>query len=524
MDPPLMKPPQATLSAIPKKQIAAPPKQPSRHIYDVIIIGRQPGGLLAGALLAKRGLTVLQFDPFGHAPFYDFKGTRFPIGPSLVPSLRVMPRVEQALYELGINLELSRFQEAEGHALQFIRPKKRFDHSLNEAELRTEASRVFPGSAEDVCDFFRQTAAGAEATHGFFGAQLPFPPKGWWDRFRLRKAVRELIPPVLPDAEAGEVKMLPPAPENPAVREVKESLWALRPFLTGFERDNDMGGDRAISHLLHGAYRFPGGELGLGAQLGQRMLELGSDILGCGDAVHPIEEMEFTFAKISSLKLENINTILHAGCYICAMDARDFACLPLPEKQAARMRRFAQPLRETALGLTINLLVRSEGLPLGMARRAVLFPQKAPELGPVLVEVSQARTADATMDDCSVVTAAIRMDKDDLDSTDLIRAVVDRIRGAVIDELCPFMDRHILAVSTPMFDAGLNQPAVLPSYERPDKSYIGMMGLPLCTCFRNVYLANRQVLPALGLEGELLAGIRLADLIQRKLRKHNPLK
>jgi hypothetical protein len=37
-------------------------------------------------------------------------------------------------------------------------------------------------------------------------------------------------------------------------------------------------------------------------------------------------------------------------------------------------------------------------------------------------------------------------------------------------------------------------------------------------------MASREVLPGLGLEGEFLAGIRAAKLIQETLKKRDPLK
>jgi hypothetical protein len=44
------------------------------------------------------------------------------------------------------------------------------------------------------------------------------------------------------------------------------------------------------------------------------------------------------------------------------------------------------------------------------------------------------------------------------------------------------------------------------------------------TPVKNLLLAGREVLPGLGLEGELLAGMRAARLVQETLKKKDPLK
>ena len=513
----------SSLSAIPKKQLVAPPNQPTRHIYDVVVLGRQPGGLLAGALLAKRGLTVLQLDPLGQAPYYAKEGALFPIGPSLTPSIKSFARLEPALFELGINLDLCRYQEAHGHALQLIRGRLRFDHTQNDADLRNEARRCFPENADEICSVFSHLADGAETTNAFFNAPIPFPPKGFWDRFRLRRPIRELLLST-PVPEDGLPALPSGAPTTPTARLFQNCLSPLTGFVTGFEEDNELGDTRETAHLIRGIYGIPGGSLGVGIKLGQRMLELGSDVLGCADRSTELEEIDFTFSKLSSIRLLNSDSVIRASSCICAMDAEDFARLPIPEKYASRMLRFAAPLEEEKRCFVFSLLVRKNALPCGLSSRAIVFSQKMPELGGILIETSQARTESSSLDGCAVLTAMIRVRKSDMDTPDKAHAIAAALRTVLTEELCPFLDRHILQETIPALDAGPFSPPMAVTYKKPPKSYLGLMGLPVCTPFRNVFLANRQVLPALGLEGELLAGIRVADLVQRKLRKYNPLK
>jgi hypothetical protein len=63
-----------------------------------------------------------------------------------------------------------------------------------------------------------------------------------------------------------------------------------------------------------------------------------------------------------------------------------------------------------------------------------------------------------------------------------------------------------------------------PLLEIADEGFLGITGLPHRTHCKNLFLANREVMPGLGLEGEFIAGTRAAALIQALLHKHDPLK
>ena len=63
-----------------------------------------------------------------------------------------------------------------------------------------------------------------------------------------------------------------------------------------------------------------------------------------------------------------------------------------------------------------------------------------------------------------------------------------------------------------------------PLWDLPEGRTLGVGGLPHGTGLKNVLLASRQVLPGLGLEGELAAGWGAARLILQKERKRDLVK
>ncbi|MFP2899604.1 NAD(P)-binding protein [Corallococcus sp. 4LFB] len=84
------------------------PSGPSRHVYDVIVLGSQVGGALAAALLAKRNHRVLLVEHDGMGPGYEHDGFVLPYAPFVAPPLKAMPAVEEALNELGLSTAIGR--------------------------------------------------------------------------------------------------------------------------------------------------------------------------------------------------------------------------------------------------------------------------------------------------------------------------------------------------------------------------------------------------------------------------------
>ncbi|HET8732275.1 MAG TPA: FAD/NAD(P)-binding protein, partial [Anaeromyxobacteraceae bacterium] len=73
-------------------QIFRPPA--TQRIYDVAVVGSQLGGIVAGALLARRGLRVLHLAHDDLGPGYVDGGYVLPWAPAAVPTPRSMPAAE----------------------------------------------------------------------------------------------------------------------------------------------------------------------------------------------------------------------------------------------------------------------------------------------------------------------------------------------------------------------------------------------------------------------------------------------
>src|SRR5512140_1955986 len=165
------------------------PTGPSRHVYDVIVLGSQMGGALAAALLAKRNHRVLLIDHDGTGTGYEHGGFVLPYAPSIAPSLKAMPSVEEAFTELGLTTSIQRALRPHVPELQLILPRHRVDLHTDPTRRRNELAREFGETAEGLLSAITATASQHEASDAFFKEQPALPPDGFFEAWGLKKKI-----------------------------------------------------------------------------------------------------------------------------------------------------------------------------------------------------------------------------------------------------------------------------------------------------------------------------------------------
>jgi phytoene dehydrogenase-like protein len=489
----------------------------TRHVYDVIVFGSQLSGVLAGALLAKRGYRVLHLDPEGLGTYYEDRGFELPYAPSVLPSLKRLPQADAALAELGIAIELGRILDGTGNDLQLLFPRSRLDLTSAAARRASEVGREFPDQKESLIAALEATIAIAGATDPFFKSPLlPLPPSGFFERFHLKKAIRA-------------APSLQSEPAHPMEGELLgEALRALGRFLIYLEDDEAGRTARArpVAQVLAGAHRFPGGAIGLREALRKRLGELGGDDAGVEGEPAVVEELLFEGRLFSGVKIAANKNVYRARCLVAGTDVAALAPLVPPRAKKRKLADLFESVRQRRYLFPINLVVRNEGLPLGLKELALIVPGDE-ELGPVLLEVAPARKDGRELPEMRVLCAAAFVSAAEHDASESrLRELAGRIEAATL-EIAPFCEPHIVARSAPYLDAKNargNRLSPHPLLEIGEDPLLGLSGLPQRTPCKNLFLASREVLPGLGLEGEFMAGLRATHLVQEMLRKHNPLK
>src|SRR5215472_12538373 len=116
---------------------------PSRQTFDVMVIGSQVAGAVAGALLAKRGLRVLAVEHGAGGQGYEEDRWLLPEGPSILPSLRPLHAVAKVLDELGLTSDLGRVLVPLQPGLQILAPDARLDLLQPGGARNAELTREF---------------------------------------------------------------------------------------------------------------------------------------------------------------------------------------------------------------------------------------------------------------------------------------------------------------------------------------------------------------------------------------------
>lgn len=509
----------ATSAAKPKLQL---PAGPSRHVYDVIVLGSQLGGALAAALLAKRQHRVLLVEHDGMGPGYEHGGYVLPYAPAIAPSLKAMPAVEEALTELGLTTTVQRAMLPHTPALQLVLPRHRVDLHAEDAKRRAELTREFPERAEGLMAGLTASATQHEATDAFLKAGPNLPPDGLFEKWGLNKLIRQ---------NPG----LDEAPKLTGDDDAAKLIRGLRPFLSYQEQPTSpLGQTRPLSQALQAPYRFPGGQEGLRDLILTRLRELGGDVLNKESSdVFIVEELSFEGSRFAGVKVLRSDTLYRASCLVAATDSGALRRLITDRKHHRKLIEHLDASSTKALLFTVNWVVPAADLPRGLGE-LVLVDTQDPELGPMLVQQHPARALGGKdgkelkeVENLRVVCAAAFVPSSARDlGEEYLQAMGRRIDG-FLEALMPFTkDRRVLR-SAPYLDAGGVRGSRLmphPLYAFESEAFLGVTGLKQRTPVKNVVLAGREVLPGLGLEGELIAGMRAARLVQELLNKKNPLK
>jgi phytoene dehydrogenase-like protein len=474
--------------------------------YDACIVGSQVGGAIAAALLRRRGFRVLEVDHDGRGAGYADGGWVLPWRPALFPSPRLMPAGESALNELGAVSNLARALRHVPSGVQLFLPRHRLDLPSAPEPLAAELRREWPGEDSALDGALREVDALFEDGGRFLASAPPLPPRGLFARLALKRAVARAAGPRRGNLEAARPF------ESVGGHPLPAALLALYPFLAQVDGPPPpLALARVIGGALRGLHVADGGAQALRELFRRHGPSAVADHEEAAAQRGVVEGVELAGGRIKGLRLAGSSDLHGARVFLLATGAAGFARL-LPTGAPARAVAALTRLRPARRILTVNLVVKAGALPPPLGPAALLLQDG----DPVLLEVQTARREDpdeatqAAGDHVLCAAAAIPAEPW---TRDAVRAGADRIRAA-LTEAIPFHDRHVVFESIPpLVGAGDGEPfadAADPIFAPLEGAALGVTGLPLRGPLKNLFLASRDVLPGLGLEGEIFAGIEAA--------------
>src|SRR5262245_19502963 len=119
------------------------------NFYDVIVCGGDTSGLVAGALLARRGFRVMVL---GHEPWsaaFEAGGLTLSAAPALLPPIDDAPAA-RVLKELDVSNHVKRKTATSEVAFRLQLPGQRLDIVRDRAQQERELGRAFGAAGGSV--------------------------------------------------------------------------------------------------------------------------------------------------------------------------------------------------------------------------------------------------------------------------------------------------------------------------------------------------------------------------------------
>lgn len=491
----------------------------SRSYFDVIFLGAELAPLTCAALLAKRGFRVLVLGQGDVPPHYR-------IGPFSLPRRATScvgaqsPVMRRILAELGLSQSFRRIASTPSTAFQVALPQHRLDISPDRERLGAEIQREFPEVRRPIEDFHHQAAQLSSRLDEALAESMVWPPETMLERRALSR-VRQRAqlprtgeePDVLAEFPEGHpfrrVTLAPAYFEGAAAGDSRATLGAMHLYNNLYSRNVILrDGLSSLRSLLIDRIHGHSGEV----QLDERA----TAILLKRNRVHGVS-------------LFGSGVELSAGFVASGIDISAMLRL-LPERSMFEelFERSGEPQIRN-YRYAINFVVRREGVPQGLQRDLFYIGSGGLRSGPEnALHVQRHDISDThTLISAETLLSAAQVHS----QPEYLASMRGRVQHTLRD-IIPFMDRHLVLVDSPhdehppeLHEEGLTLrtehlgrrgPSTLPvTFTFPVRRALNLCALPTRGPIKNLLLCNGQVIPGLGLEGELLSACSTASVISK---------
>jgi phytoene dehydrogenase-like protein len=471
-----------------------------RESFDVIVLGDELAGLVAATLCARRGMRVLLAQVAPRPASYTLGGVRLPTEPLLLPGLG-SAGVRRVLEELHFHHLVKRKLRSATPAFQLVGPDCRIDIDADDAMLGRELGRELGEDHPALGQIERAGQLSAALDRVLEGGAL-LPPSGFWAKRELGR----LAGPLATDAAAW----------GAGHGDVLGATLARLPAALSTSGPGDPTSDLAIARTLdlfrQGAPRLIGDLDALREMFLDKFVSHSGEVR----VVEPAS-IGLSWNKVQHLRLasgEELGTQhLIAAMPIAALE-------PLLEGKAARrIAELAATIAPAGYRTTLHLVLDAIGIPEGMG--SLVFAVSDPEapLGDGNAFVLHAAAPDDRARVVVTVQATMSIPTPGQDLDDQLAALRARLRRD-LEMVMPFHGEHLRLCHSPnqagAAEGTSDELAVVapprPLWRPAADGALGLAGLDYATGIKHLTLASSQVLPALGLEGDLITGWTAASL------------
>ena len=487
-------------------------KQDSKH--EVIVLGSGLGGLLAGTLLAAKKHSVLILKEKEYQPFYEREGYRFvPFSNFSERNLKrsILQKISQ---ELGLSLipdgspkvsetrsDLKKQQNKVDY--QVILPKARVDLFDQRTLLQREWKREFPNEVIEIEKFYdemkrvRQLLSKSRRiknTQDFFPLQLRSLIKRWLPfKHFAPKSIDEKLS-VLSKEFREFIKLQLISQGNLYSEKIPFSLAA---YLLSNNEPGEWISDEDLEILKESIL--------------ERFFQSGGKI----EEIDRIERIDKKWRKSFTLSLKGDQNSLQSSFLILNSPLHRFS--NLWGKKGKRLSKWAEKIQPRYVLIPFFFGIREKVVPVGMKDLlvSILDLNKPYERGNVLfLSLSPKGDKTEAPEGKRALTIQYLMPWDEWDALSLAEHQEGVMRH--LKYLFPFLEKYIEFIEFSWANEQISHWSYPHFLYETKSDFHWREGVVPTRISRNLYFIGKENFPYLGLEGEILSGLMVAQQILQK--------
>ena len=470
-------------------------------MYDTIVLGNDPGSLVAAVTLANHGRkTLLLADDA--PPCYSESGYTFDIDPIPWTGFNRGNVFKQFLSHLGLPQE----DPPLNPTLQIIFQKHRVElHGTAECDVK-EIEREFPDEVSEILSFYTSLTKSGSFASGLIDKGLHLRPETLKDHIRLL-----LNTPFIALKKRAFTANLKTIRQQPSLGKMLEIQILLLSHLDP-RTISPISFARTLSVALQGLSYYREGKHLLIAKLKKKFEADGGVI-----EEHPISTLDMErVIKINVKSDDDAIPTIYGRNIIISTYYEKFASLLEENRELSSLRKRYNRIQPSLYPFTLHMGVYDRCIPEKMGIYVVAVPDETKpfEDGNLLfLEASEPGNTLRAPDGKRAisVTAFLKNSPSGSTSEDLKKIANDMLR--TLGFFLPFLEENIDFINP---EESINisksyQKVVGPKYGVKNP-LIGMSFLSNKTPMKNVFLTGDTLIPGLGFEGEIISGINAARL------------
>ncbi len=467
------------------------------NTYDLVVLGDDLAALVCGTLCARRGMRTLILGSDRPAR-YTLGPHKLPIEPLLWP-VGQGSAAERILKELHAEMALRRKLREPRLAAQIVAPDLRVD--LGTDRIAPELAREIGPAADALLARWQRARDVARLMDPLFASEHAFPGVGFFERRETTKLAEQATDAANawwadcePDPNAklwrhvAAIGLRHPAAPPTSLARILDAWHAGPPSLRG---DGD-----AIREILLEKLSTAGGELRVGT----------------------VTDASVSWGKLSSITLQNGDEI-GAGQVVASKTPAELVEL-LGKKAPKKLSELAESMHLVGYRYTFNIVIDEAGIPEHMAPTVAVIadPAKDP-IGDAAFSIHLGETDDAGR---VVATIAATLPSDELLDAERVAPKAMALRAGLwkrLGDVMPFFEKHLVLAHSPFEANPPHVPGGRGSYDVPRNLPLAMAPIwkdnpqaSYLTGLKNLTLTGDQILPAYGVEGQLVSGWSAAKI------------